>query len=91
MSVTATENFVMAAVLAEGESVLLNAASEPHVQDLCAVLVGMGAKITGLGTSQLTVTGVDRSSRAARSPSTPTTTRSSPSSPSAPSPAARCA
>jgi UDP-N-acetylglucosamine 1-carboxyvinyltransferase len=58
MSVTATENFVMAAVLAEGESVLLNAASEPHVQDLCAVLAGMGAKITGLGTSQLTVTGV---------------------------------
>lgn len=58
MSVTATENFVMAAVLAEGESVLLNAASEPHVQDLCAVLAGMGAKISGLGTSQLTVTGV---------------------------------
>ncbi len=58
MSVTATENFVMAAVLAEGESVLLNAASEPHVQDMCAVLVAMGAKISGLGTSQLTVTGV---------------------------------
>ena len=58
MSVTATENFVMAAVLAEGESVLLNAASEPHVQDVCAVLAAMGAKIAGLGTSQLTVTGV---------------------------------
>jgi UDP-N-acetylglucosamine 1-carboxyvinyltransferase len=58
MSVTATENFVMAAVLADGESVLLNAASEPHVQDLCAVLAAMGAKIAGLGTSQLTVTGV---------------------------------
>jgi len=58
MSVTATENFVMAAVLAEGRSVLLNAASEPHVQDLCAVLAGMGADIEGLGTSQLTVTGV---------------------------------
>jgi len=58
MSVTATENFVMAAVLAEGESVLLNAASEPHVQDLCAVLSAMGAKISGSGTSQLTVTGV---------------------------------
>ena len=58
MSVTATENFVMAAVLAEGESVLLNAASEPHVQDLCAVLGAMGAKIAGVGTSQLTVTGV---------------------------------
>ncbi|HWA26856.1 MAG TPA: UDP-N-acetylglucosamine 1-carboxyvinyltransferase [Lacunisphaera sp.] len=58
MSVTATENFVMAAVLAEGESILLNAASEPHVQDLCAVLSAMGAKIAGLGTSQLTVQGV---------------------------------
>ena len=58
MSVTATENFVMAAVLANGESVLLNAASEPHVQDLCAVLCAMGAKIAGVGTSQLTVTGV---------------------------------
>ena len=58
MSVTATENFVMAAALAEGESVLLNAASEPHVQDLCTVLAAMGAKIAGLGTSQLTVTGV---------------------------------
>lgn len=58
MSVTATENFVMAAALAEGESVLLNAASEPHVQDLCTVLATMGAKIAGLGTSQLTVTGV---------------------------------
>ena len=58
MSVTATENFVMAAVLAEGESVLLNAASEPHVQDLCVALNTMGAKIAGVGTSQLTVTGV---------------------------------
>lgn len=58
MSVTATENFVMAAVLAEGESVLLNAASEPHVQDVCEVLAKMGAKIAGIGTSQLTVTGV---------------------------------
>lgn len=60
MSVTATENFVMAAALAEGESTLLNAASEPHVQDLCAVLVAMGAKISGLGTSKLSVEGVAR-------------------------------
>jgi UDP-N-acetylglucosamine 1-carboxyvinyltransferase len=60
MSVTATENFVMAAALAEGSSTLINAASEPHVQDLCGVLVGMGAKISGLGTSQLTVEGVKR-------------------------------
>ncbi len=58
MSVTATENFVMAAALADGESTLINAASEPHVQDLCGVLVEMGAKISGLGTSKLTVEGV---------------------------------
>jgi UDP-N-acetylglucosamine 1-carboxyvinyltransferase len=60
MSVTATENFVMAAALADGDSTLLNAASEPHVQDLCHALVAMGAKISGIGTSQLNVSGVDR-------------------------------
>ena len=60
MSVTATENFAMAAAVAEGTSVLVNAASEPHVQDLCAALVAMGARIEGIGTSQLTVTGVPR-------------------------------
>jgi len=60
MSVTATENFVMAAVLADGESVLLNAASEPHVQDACEVLAAMGAEIEGIGTSKLTVRGVKK-------------------------------
>ncbi len=60
MSVTATENFVMAAALADGESTLLNAASEPHVQDLCDVLIAMGAKIAGVGTSKLVVEGVTR-------------------------------
>jgi UDP-N-acetylglucosamine 1-carboxyvinyltransferase len=60
MSVTATENFVMAAALAEGESTLINAASEPHVQDLCTVLVAMGAKISGIGTSMILVDGVTR-------------------------------
>jgi len=60
MSVTATENFVMAAVLADGESTLLNAASEPHVQDLCEALHEMGADIEGLGTSKLTVHGVKK-------------------------------
>ena len=60
MSVTATENFVMAAAIAEGKSTLINAASEPHVQDLCAVLVQMGAKISGIGTSMITVEGVAR-------------------------------
>ncbi|MBA4136553.1 MAG: UDP-N-acetylglucosamine 1-carboxyvinyltransferase [Opitutus sp.] len=60
MSVTATENFVMAAVLADGESVILNAASEPHVQDLCTVLAAMGADIEGIGTSMITVRGVKK-------------------------------
>ncbi len=58
MSVTTTENFVMAAVLADGESVLINAASEPHVQELCRFLVSMGARIEGIGTSVLEITGV---------------------------------
>lgn len=59
MSVTTTENFAMAAVLAKGESVMVNAASEPHVQDLCNFLVSMGAKIEGIGSSTLVVTGVE--------------------------------
>ena len=59
MSVTTTENFVMAAALAKGESELVNAASEPHVQDLCRFLVSMGAQIEGIGTSVLRVRGVD--------------------------------
>ncbi|MFT5196343.1 MAG: UDP-N-acetylglucosamine 1-carboxyvinyltransferase, partial [Candidatus Promineifilaceae bacterium] len=57
-SVTATENTLMAAVLAQGETVIDNAASEPHVQDLCNMLVQMGAKISGIGSSRLTITGV---------------------------------
>lgn len=60
MSVTTTENFVMAAVLAKGESTLINAASEPHVQDLCQVLISMGARIEGVGSSILRIQGVDR-------------------------------
>ena len=60
MSVTATENFAMAAALAEGSSTLVNAASEPHVQDVCAALVAMGARIRGLGTSRLEIDGVER-------------------------------
>lgn len=58
-SVTTTEHFVMCAALARGTSTLVNAASEPHVQDLCQVLVAMGASITGIGTSVLKVEGVD--------------------------------
>lgn len=59
-SVTATENVVMAAVLAEGQSVIINAASEPHVQDLCNMLNGMGAKISGIGSNTLTIIGVKK-------------------------------
>ena len=56
-SVTATENAIMAAVLAKGETTLINAACEPHVQDLCRMLVAMGAEISGIGSNVLTVSG----------------------------------
>jgi UDP-N-acetylglucosamine 1-carboxyvinyltransferase len=59
-SVTATENAVMAAVLAEGTTIIGNAACEPHVQDLCRFLVGLGARIFGIGSNLLTIEGVDR-------------------------------
>jgi UDP-N-acetylglucosamine 1-carboxyvinyltransferase len=59
-SVTATENAIMAAVRAPGETVLYNAACEPHVQDLCRFLGRLGAQIEGIGTNRLRVTGVDR-------------------------------
>ena len=58
-SVMATENTIMAAVLAEGETVLANAACEPHVQDLCRFLVTLGADITGIGSNVLTIGGVE--------------------------------
>jgi len=57
-SVTATENVVSAAVLAEGTTIIRNAASEPHVQDLCRLLAAMGARIEGIGSNVLTVHGV---------------------------------
>ncbi len=59
-SVTATENALMAAVLANGTTVIRNAASEPHVQDLCRMLTTLGAQIEGAGSNQLKVTGVNR-------------------------------
>lgn len=59
-SVTATENAVMAAVLAEGRTKITNAASEPHVQDLCNMLVAMGAKIGGIGSNILLIDGVKK-------------------------------
>lgn len=58
ISVTATENVVMAAVLAEGETKVNLAAAEPHVQDLCKFLNKMGASISGIGTHELTIRGV---------------------------------
>ncbi len=59
-SVTTTENFVLCAALAQGTSTLMNAASEPHVQEFCAFMTLLGAQIEGIGTSRLTVHGVSR-------------------------------
>ncbi|MBQ9494348.1 MAG: UDP-N-acetylglucosamine 1-carboxyvinyltransferase [Treponema sp.] len=58
-SVTATENAIMASVLAEGSTIISNAASEPHVQSLCNMLVSMGAQIDGIGSNILRITGVN--------------------------------
>ena len=59
-SVTATENAVMAAVTAPGQTVLYNAACEPHVQDLCRFLGRLGARIDGIGSNRLHIEGVER-------------------------------
>ena len=59
-SVTATENAVMAASMAKGHTRIRNAAAEPHVQDLCRMLQGMGACVSGVGTNVLEFQGVDR-------------------------------
>jgi UDP-N-acetylglucosamine 1-carboxyvinyltransferase len=59
-SVTGTANVVMAAVLAEGTTTIYNAACEPYLQQLCALLNRMGAKITGIGSNLLTIEGVTR-------------------------------
>jgi UDP-N-acetylglucosamine 1-carboxyvinyltransferase len=58
-SVMATENTIMAAVLAKGQTVLGNAACEPHVQDLCRFLVSLGAQIDGIESNVLRITGVE--------------------------------
>jgi UDP-N-acetylglucosamine 1-carboxyvinyltransferase len=57
-TVTGTENILLAAVLAEGRTEIFNAAREPHVQDLCLLLVKMGARIEGIGSERLVVDGV---------------------------------
>jgi UDP-N-acetylglucosamine 1-carboxyvinyltransferase len=59
-SVTGTENAVMAAALATGETVIENAACEPHVQDVCRFLLSLGARIEGIGTNRVRVEGVGR-------------------------------
>ncbi len=58
-SVTGTENIIMAATLAKGKTIIENAASEPEISDLCEFLIKMGAKITGYGSSKVTVEGVN--------------------------------
>jgi len=60
VTVTGTENFLMAAALAEGETVLENAAMEPEIADLAEMLIAMGAKIEGHGTSRIRIQGVER-------------------------------
>jgi len=59
-SVTATENAVMVAALAEGSTIIKNAASEPHIQDLCNMIVSMGGKISGIGSNILKIEGVEK-------------------------------
>ncbi len=59
-SVTATENAIMACSMAKGESVIRNAASEPHIQELCQLLNLMGANISNIGSNTLHITGKDR-------------------------------
>jgi UDP-N-acetylglucosamine 1-carboxyvinyltransferase len=60
VTVTGTENFLMAAALAEGETVLENAAQEPEITDLAEMLIAMGAQIEGHGTSRIRIQGVDK-------------------------------
>lgn len=58
-SVTGTANIIMAAVLTKGETTIYNAACEPYIQQLCSMLVSMGAKIGGIGSNLLTIEGVE--------------------------------
>lgn len=59
-SVTGTANIIMAAVMAEGETTIFNAACEPYLVQLCRMLISMGAKINGVGSNLLTITGVTK-------------------------------
>ncbi len=60
VTVTGTENLMMAAVLADGETVLENAAREPEIVDLANCLIAMGARISGAGTDRIVINGIDR-------------------------------
>jgi len=60
VTVTGTENFLMAAALADGETILENAAQEPEIPDLAEMLIAMGARIEGHGTSKIRIQGVER-------------------------------
>ena len=59
-SVTGTEQIIMTAVIAEGQTIIRNAASEPHVTDLAELLISMGAQISGLGSNTLIIDGIER-------------------------------
>ena len=82
----ATENAIMAAVVAPGETTIGNAACEPHVQDLCRFLVSLGARIDGIESNVLRVHGVERLTRRRVDDRLPSTSRSEASSASQPSP-----
>ena len=75
VTVTGTENFLMAAALAEGETVLENAAQEPEISDLAEMLIKMGARIEGHGTSRITHPGRRKARTAAPTRWWPTASR----------------
>ena len=81
VTVTGTENLLMAATLADGETVLENAAQEPEITDLAELLIAMGATIEGHGTSRIRIQGVERlhAPTTARTASSRTASRPAPS------------
>ncbi len=88
VTVTGTENLLMAATLADGETVLENAAQEPEVTDLAELLIAMGARIEGHGTSRICIQGVERLHGAHATASCRTASRPAPSCARWPPPAA---
>ena len=78
VSVGATENLLMAASLAEGTTILKNAAREPEISDLAKCLTAMGAKIEGIGTDTLTIEGQQNSARRPATPSCRTVSKPAP-------------